>query len=192
MLGKSSRNRRRSDVSEADVLTQFRARLMGYWLPAFCDDLKRNYSLEGFRESSMRVDEADARDCMRSNRTSSLTAVVAVTGGRRAPLSSSSSGRAPRLSLAPSTQPDGAFFCRRALPASMAFGAAGTSCRGARCTVELVMTILVGTASWADKSLVDSGKFYPPDVTSPDARPRYYASQFPGPHAGKPASRSPR
>jgi hypothetical protein len=25
------------------------------------------------------------------------------------------------------------------------------------------MTILVGTASWADKSLVDSGKFYPPD-----------------------------
>jgi uncharacterized protein YecE (DUF72 family) len=29
------------------------------------------------------------------------------------------------------------------------------------------MPILVGTASWADKSLVDSGKFYPPDVTSP-------------------------
>ena len=41
------------------------------------------------------------------------------------------------------------------------------------------MTILVGTASWADKSLVESGKFYPPDVTSPDARLRYYASQFP-------------
>ena len=41
------------------------------------------------------------------------------------------------------------------------------------------MTILVGTASWADKSLVDSGKFYPPDVTSPEARLRYYASQFP-------------
>jgi len=40
------------------------------------------------------------------------------------------------------------------------------------------MTILVGTASWADKSLVDSG-FYPPDVTSPEARLRYYASQFP-------------
>lgn len=39
--------------------------------------------------------------------------------------------------------------------------------------------ILVGTASWADKSLVDSGKFYPPDVTSPEARLRYYASQFP-------------
>ena len=41
------------------------------------------------------------------------------------------------------------------------------------------MTILVGTASWADKSLVDSGKFYPPDVTSPEERLRYYASQFP-------------
>jgi uncharacterized protein YecE (DUF72 family) len=41
------------------------------------------------------------------------------------------------------------------------------------------MTILVGTASWADKSLVDSGKFYPPDVTSPEARLRYHATQFP-------------
>src|SRR6187200_1123213 len=41
------------------------------------------------------------------------------------------------------------------------------------------MPILVGTASWADKSLVDSGKFYPPDVTSPEERLRYYASQFP-------------
>src|SRR5438105_7129025 len=41
------------------------------------------------------------------------------------------------------------------------------------------MTILVGTASWADKSLVDSGKFYPPEITSPEERLRYYASQFP-------------
>ncbi len=41
------------------------------------------------------------------------------------------------------------------------------------------MPILVGTASWADKSFVDSGKFYPPDVTSPEERLRYYASQFP-------------
>ena len=41
------------------------------------------------------------------------------------------------------------------------------------------MTILVGTASWADKSLVESGKFYPPDVASPEERLRYYASQFP-------------
>lgn len=41
------------------------------------------------------------------------------------------------------------------------------------------MTILVGTASWADRSLIDSGKFYPPDANSPEARLRYYASQFP-------------
>ncbi|HZF81477.1 MAG TPA: DUF72 domain-containing protein, partial [Rubrivivax sp.] len=41
------------------------------------------------------------------------------------------------------------------------------------------MTILVGTASWADKSLVDSRKFYSADVTSPEERLRYYASQFP-------------
>jgi hypothetical protein len=40
----------------------------------------------------------------------------------------------------------------------------------------IAMTILVGKASWADKSLVDSGKFYPPDVTSPEKRLRYYAS----------------
>src|SRR4051812_11853110 len=41
------------------------------------------------------------------------------------------------------------------------------------------MTILVGTASWTDKSLIDSGKFYPQDVKSPEARLRYYAVQFP-------------
>ena len=41
------------------------------------------------------------------------------------------------------------------------------------------MAILVGTASWADKSLVDSGKFYPPDVTSPEERLRYYAMPLP-------------
>lgn len=41
------------------------------------------------------------------------------------------------------------------------------------------MTILVGTASWTDKSLLDSGRFYPPDAKSAEARLRYYASQFP-------------
>ena len=39
--------------------------------------------------------------------------------------------------------------------------------------------ILVGTCSWADKTLVDSGKFYPPDVKSPEERLRFYAGQFP-------------
>ncbi len=39
--------------------------------------------------------------------------------------------------------------------------------------------ILVGTSSWTDKSLIDSGRFYPPSITTAEARLRYYASQFP-------------
>jgi uncharacterized protein YecE (DUF72 family) len=39
--------------------------------------------------------------------------------------------------------------------------------------------ILVGTAGWTDKSLVDSGLFYPPQVKSPEERLRFYASNFP-------------
>ena len=39
--------------------------------------------------------------------------------------------------------------------------------------------ILVGTASWTDKSLVESGKFYPPDAKSAEDRLRFYASEFP-------------
>jgi uncharacterized protein YecE (DUF72 family) len=38
--------------------------------------------------------------------------------------------------------------------------------------------ILVGTASWTDKSLLKSG-WYPPDATSAEARLKYYTSQFP-------------
>lgn len=38
--------------------------------------------------------------------------------------------------------------------------------------------ILVGTCSWADKTLVDSG-WYPPDAKTPDHRLRYYSEQFP-------------
>lgn len=33
--------------------------------------------------------------------------------------------------------------------------------------------VLVGTASWTDKSLVDSGKFYPRDVKTPEGRLRF-------------------
>lgn len=38
--------------------------------------------------------------------------------------------------------------------------------------------IKVGTASWTDKTLLASG-WYPSDVTTPEARLRYYAEQFP-------------
>ena len=40
------------------------------------------------------------------------------------------------------------------------------------------MTILVGTSSWTDKSLIESGNFYPQDVKTPEERLRFYASQF--------------
>jgi uncharacterized protein YecE (DUF72 family) len=38
--------------------------------------------------------------------------------------------------------------------------------------------IVVGTASWTDKTLIDAG-WYPADCTSAECRLRYYASQFP-------------
>src|SRR5262245_53831289 len=39
--------------------------------------------------------------------------------------------------------------------------------------------ILVGTSSWTDKSLIDSGLFYPSGVSSAESRLRFYSSQFP-------------
>ncbi len=41
------------------------------------------------------------------------------------------------------------------------------------------MAILVGTSSWTDKSLIDSGLFHSPSAKSPENRLRYYTSQFP-------------
>src|SRR5580693_3672983 len=38
--------------------------------------------------------------------------------------------------------------------------------------------IRVGTASWTDRTLLDSG-WYPPEADTPDKRLRYYAGQFP-------------
>lgn len=39
--------------------------------------------------------------------------------------------------------------------------------------------IRVGTASWTDKTLIDCGRFYPKEAKTPEARLRFYASQFP-------------
>jgi uncharacterized protein YecE (DUF72 family) len=39
--------------------------------------------------------------------------------------------------------------------------------------------ILVGTSSWTDKTLIDSGRFYPSSATTAEARLRFYASRFP-------------
>ncbi|MEJ8850809.1 DUF72 domain-containing protein [Variovorax rhizosphaerae] len=41
------------------------------------------------------------------------------------------------------------------------------------------MAIKVGTASWTDKTLIECGRFYPKEAKTPEARLRYYASQFP-------------
>jgi uncharacterized protein YecE (DUF72 family) len=39
--------------------------------------------------------------------------------------------------------------------------------------------ILLGTASWADRPLIESGRFYPGEAKTPESRLRYYASRFP-------------
>src|SRR6201996_1142213 len=39
-------------------------------------------------------------------------------------------------------------------------------------------SVLVGTAGWTDKTLIESG-WYPPEASNPEKRLRYYASQFP-------------
>jgi uncharacterized protein YecE (DUF72 family) len=39
--------------------------------------------------------------------------------------------------------------------------------------------VRIGTASWTDKSLIDSGLFYPSDAKKPDERLAFYAEHFP-------------
>jgi uncharacterized protein YecE (DUF72 family) len=39
--------------------------------------------------------------------------------------------------------------------------------------------ILIGTASWTDRTLIKDGHFYPPETKTAEARLRYYAEQFP-------------
>jgi uncharacterized protein YecE (DUF72 family) len=39
--------------------------------------------------------------------------------------------------------------------------------------------ILVGTASWTDKTLIGCGRFYPPTAKTAEERLRFYARQFP-------------
>lgn len=41
------------------------------------------------------------------------------------------------------------------------------------------MTLLAGSASWTDPTLLASGLFYPPQARTAEARLRFYASQFP-------------
>lgn len=67
------------------VLTEFVRRLMKEWLPAFCEDPKRRYSMDGFDSESIEVSSHDARDFMRAL---DCGLVVDTGGGRyRAPQS---------------------------------------------------------------------------------------------------------
>lgn len=43
----------------------------------------------------------------------------------------------------------------------------------------MIGNILVGTASWTDKTLVACGRFYPPACRTAEQRLRFYAQQFP-------------
>lgn len=43
----------------------------------------------------------------------------------------------------------------------------------------MTATILIGTCSWTDPTLVNSGRFYPPDVRTPEQRLRHYAEHYP-------------
>ena len=38
--------------------------------------------------------------------------------------------------------------------------------------------VLVGTASWTDRTLIESGQFYPPGIKTAEARLRFYAENF--------------
>ena len=42
-----------------------------------------------------------------------------------------------------------------------------------------MVRVRIGTASWTDKSLIESGKYYPEWATKPADRLRFYSSEFP-------------
>ncbi|HYE41027.1 MAG TPA: DUF72 domain-containing protein, partial [Ramlibacter sp.] len=43
----------------------------------------------------------------------------------------------------------------------------------------MTANVLVGTASWTDKTLIACGRFYPPACRTAEDRLRFYAQQFP-------------
>ncbi len=55
----------------------------------------------------------------------------------------------------------------------------GTASLVRKLYINTVNNILIGTASWTDKTLIDCGRFYPKVAKSAEAKLRYYATQFP-------------
>ena len=52
-------------------------------------------------------------------------------------------------------------------------------CRTPKRCRPIMTTVIIGTASWTDKSLIDSGWYYPYSCASAEARLRFYSSEFP-------------
>jgi uncharacterized protein YecE (DUF72 family) len=46
-------------------------------------------------------------------------------------------------------------------------------------TAQPIGNIYCGPCSWTDRTLIESGGFYPAEIHSPAARLRYYAEEFP-------------
>ena len=53
-------------MSPTNALDIFRLRVKEEWLRIYCSDPKRQYSPDGFKVDSIRLDASDARDCMRA------------------------------------------------------------------------------------------------------------------------------
>ncbi|CAG0954728.1 hypothetical protein GEOBC_00394 [Geobacteraceae bacterium] len=49
-----------------DITVEFSRRLLEEWLPTYCNDPQRKYSVEGYKPSSNKVTVQDARDFMRA------------------------------------------------------------------------------------------------------------------------------
>ena len=56
-----------------EIQAEFLHRLLNEWLPAYCEDPKRNYLKEGFDRDSIKVTSQDARDFIRAIDTKTVT-----------------------------------------------------------------------------------------------------------------------
>lgn len=66
-------------VNSIEIQTEFSRRLLEEWLPTYCNDPKRKYSIDGYKQISNKVTALDARDFMRALDKK----IVTDTGGGR-------------------------------------------------------------------------------------------------------------
>ena len=53
-------------MTSKNALDVFKLRVTEEWLPAYCSDPRKQYSPDGFKIDSIKLDASDARDCMRA------------------------------------------------------------------------------------------------------------------------------